>query len=219
MNLGFPGQYFDDETKTWNNGFRDYRADLGRYVESDPTGLVGGVNTYAYVEANPSTAVDLLGLATVVLVGNGTVTNPFGHVALAFTGKGVFSHGTGTKFGSSLTTYLEKQGQYRSTTAYVINTTPEQEKTMMDYMNDEYSERSTEKCSILSHDCATAVNGALSSAKVGDELVMATAQAGGILLNNLPSTSATLARSFPGASVLQIPQGGSVPSSLGAFNP
>ncbi|URL56877.1 DUF4157 domain-containing protein [Luteibacter flocculans] len=62
LNLGFPGQYFDDETRTWNNGFRDYRADLGRYMESDPIGLMGGLNTYAYVGSAPLNLVDPLGL-------------------------------------------------------------------------------------------------------------------------------------------------------------
>jgi len=62
LNLGFPGQYYDQETGLWNNGYRDYDSTLGRYVESDPIGLVGGVNTYAYVEDNPVSGVDLLGL-------------------------------------------------------------------------------------------------------------------------------------------------------------
>ncbi len=62
LNLGFPGQYYDDETKTWNNGFRDYRADLGRYVESDPIGLMGGSNTYVYVKADPLLHADPSGL-------------------------------------------------------------------------------------------------------------------------------------------------------------
>jgi RHS repeat-associated protein len=62
LNLGFPGQYYDAETGLWNNGFRDYDSTLGRYVESDPSGLAGGVNTYAYVEGNPLSYVDVLGL-------------------------------------------------------------------------------------------------------------------------------------------------------------
>jgi uncharacterized protein RhaS with RHS repeats len=36
LNLGFPGQYYDQERGLWNNGFRDYSASLGRYLESDP---------------------------------------------------------------------------------------------------------------------------------------------------------------------------------------
>src|SRR5574337_234801 len=62
LNLGFPGQYYDAETWLWNNGYRDYSSGFGRYIESDPIGLVGGVNTYAYVGGNPLTGVDPLGL-------------------------------------------------------------------------------------------------------------------------------------------------------------
>jgi RHS repeat-associated protein len=62
LNLGFPGQYYDAETGLWHNGFRDYDSLHGRYVESDPIGLVGGVNTYVYVGNNPLNHYDLYGL-------------------------------------------------------------------------------------------------------------------------------------------------------------
>jgi uncharacterized protein RhaS with RHS repeats len=44
------------------NYFRDYDPQMGRYVESDPIGLGGGVNTYAYTFASPVSNMDPLGL-------------------------------------------------------------------------------------------------------------------------------------------------------------
>lgn len=45
------------------NYFRDYDPATGGYVESDPAGLLAGVNTYAYVGANPVTFSDPRGLS------------------------------------------------------------------------------------------------------------------------------------------------------------
>ncbi|MDD0843385.1 RHS repeat-associated core domain-containing protein [Pseudomonas sp. Gutcm_11s] len=63
INLRFPGQYFDSETGLHYNYFRDYDPQTGRYVESDPIGLAGGLNTFGYVDANPLLYVDSLGLS------------------------------------------------------------------------------------------------------------------------------------------------------------
>ncbi|WP_277423049.1 RHS repeat-associated core domain-containing protein, partial [Pseudomonas viridiflava] len=48
--LRFPGQIYDAQTQLSYNYYRDYNPDTGRYVQSDPIGLNGGLNTYGYVE-------------------------------------------------------------------------------------------------------------------------------------------------------------------------
>jgi RHS repeat-associated protein len=62
QNLRLPGQYADPETGYYHNGFRDYDPSLGRYVQSDPIGLLGGLNTYAYASGNPLKWFDRYGL-------------------------------------------------------------------------------------------------------------------------------------------------------------
>jgi RHS repeat-associated protein len=54
----FPGQYLDSETGLYYNYFRDYDPSIGRYIESDPIGLDGGINTYGYAYQNPVTHYD-----------------------------------------------------------------------------------------------------------------------------------------------------------------
>ncbi len=60
--LMFPGQYQDNETGTdivlSHNHHRTYDPTLGRYLQSDPIGLAGGLNRYAYVGGNPLRYVD-----------------------------------------------------------------------------------------------------------------------------------------------------------------
>jgi RHS repeat-associated protein len=70
FNLRFAGQYFDDETSTHYNINRDYNPKTGRYIESDPIGFDGGINSYGYVAGNPLVSVDELGLFKIIWLKN-----------------------------------------------------------------------------------------------------------------------------------------------------
>lgn len=72
QDLRLPGQEWDLESGFNHNGFRNYATALTRYVESDPIGLAGGMNTYQYAQGNPFKYPDPKGLnSTVVYVGVG----------------------------------------------------------------------------------------------------------------------------------------------------
>ncbi|MBU3056275.1 RHS repeat-associated core domain-containing protein, partial [Pseudomonas indica] len=64
--LRFPGQLYDAHSALHYNYFRDYDPETGRYVESDPIGLRGGLNTYGYVYGNPLKHSDPKGLFAVL---------------------------------------------------------------------------------------------------------------------------------------------------------
>ncbi len=63
LDLRYPGQHDDRHTGWHYNYFRDYEPGTGRYVQSDPIGLGGGVSTYGYALQNPGRFVDPTGEA------------------------------------------------------------------------------------------------------------------------------------------------------------
>jgi RHS repeat-associated protein len=89
--LRLPRQYADKETNLHYNYFRDYDPSIGRYGESDPIGLRGGLNTYAYVGNRPLRLVDPLGLETCVLITRGTLG--FGNHSALYMSRGSDSGG------------------------------------------------------------------------------------------------------------------------------
>jgi RHS repeat-associated protein len=64
FNLRYPGQYFDKESGLSYNYFRSYDSRTGRYSQSDPIDLAGGWNRFTYVENDPMSFTDPMGLWT-----------------------------------------------------------------------------------------------------------------------------------------------------------
>jgi RHS repeat-associated protein len=62
----FTGREWDPETGLFYYRARYYEPNLGRFVQSDPIGLHGGINTYLYVRATPVLYTDPLGWAAEV---------------------------------------------------------------------------------------------------------------------------------------------------------
>jgi RHS repeat-associated protein len=58
----FTGRENDGASELYYYRARYYNARLGRFIQSDPAGLSGGINTFAYVEGNPMSYVDPYGL-------------------------------------------------------------------------------------------------------------------------------------------------------------
>ena len=209
-NIRFAGQVFDGQAGLHANGFRDYDPATGRYSQSDRIGLWGGINTYSYATANAISHLDPTGLATAVAVGGPISSNPFGHAAVATTGEGVSSYGTADPVGEDFTQYLNHQSDYRDTVVVVIKTTPQQEKSIRDYLR----AYTGSKYNIVGNNCSTVVADALFAAGVGQNYFTDPNAAPLFLPNSLLA----LVLSMPGTTTYSIPQGAPVPSALNEFN-
>jgi RHS repeat-associated protein len=60
----YTGREYDSETGMYFYRARYYDPKVGRFVTKDPIGFKGGINLYVYVENNPLSLTDALGLAS-----------------------------------------------------------------------------------------------------------------------------------------------------------
>jgi len=176
----FTGKERDPEGGLDYFGARYYGSIGGRFTTVDPvmdqgTALVDPQrwNRYAYATNNPLRYVDPDGRETVVLFGQNTNDNPFGHVSIAINGT-VYSYGTnytgGGKgvrdWGREEGAFLATQSPLRKTERLTLNVSEDQERALQNELaaSNPYAEGAA-SYSVLMNSCVTVSERALE--KVG----------------------------------------------------
>jgi RHS repeat-associated protein len=129
-NLRFPGEYYDAETGLHYNYIRNHNPAIGRFIESDPIGILEGRNhLYARVGNMPTMFVDPYGLEAQVFIWQpvGWGQSSFGHVSTSINGT-TYSFSPGGMTIEPTSTYIARPGNAsRGAVGSVLNLTPAQQ--------------------------------------------------------------------------------------------
>jgi len=210
----FIGKEKDEETGLSYFGARYENAKIGRFISPDPERAVDPktsktnedmllnpqrLNTYAYALNNPYRFVDSSGEFTEVIVSDSRMISKgsqFGHVAININGT-VYSRAHSQWSVQYASEYIKTQETFRDSIGLVLNTTPEEEKVMSQFLTEKISKN--EKYDLSTNSCSSNVADALYQIGIN---VYGPWEFGGIapvdVLRNLPKSNRVIERNWYG---------------------
>jgi RHS repeat-associated protein len=177
--LRLPGQYYDKETNLHYNYFRDYDPSLGIYKQSDPIGLEGGTNTYAYALQNPLSFMDEWGLLTSITVWQpvGWSSSSAGHVSTNINGTTYSFAGNGMTI-MPTPKYLAAN-QFRQGVSMTLALSPQQETELENCLK-----KNQGSYNLISNNCGAPPQSCLAFVGVNIGFSMAPTSIGNNILNS-----------------------------------